>query len=260
MKISEKQLTKIINESIRKRLNEAKRLQTESELKNKIKSLVREELESFGGMEQFEESDDDSESKGKSVEKKPLHNPDGVSDQNNETKEQQLLRSSIEKFFKSPSSVGRKVDLAGYAYQLDGLKPTPGEDSKEMKNSRSLFVKKLNHEPNDQGYPYSFSTDEINRLASMISSNNKVRESVRSSFKKMLKEAEEKKNVGYHVGGFGYGKKKSKEELAKEKETNDHKFDDKYWADKNKKGEDVLKEMIAKSVRESINKMLNGNK
>lgn len=151
----------------------------EQKLKNYIKKLVREMIEMDGGMNQFEDNyKADYPHKGEN-EKKPLHNPNGTSDQNNENQEEEQLRSSVEKFFQSPSKSGRKVDIAGYAYQLDGIHPKEGEDSNEMKNSRSLFMKKLNHEPNDQGYPYSFSTDEINRLASMISSNNKMNESRR---------------------------------------------------------------------------------
>jgi hypothetical protein len=169
MKISEKQLTNIIEESVRKNLAEYR-------LKQMIKSIVRESIESMGGMYQFEADDDDksdSDNK-KSSEAKPLHNPNGVSDQNNETEEEQQIRSSVEKFFKSANSVGKKVDIAGYAYELDGIKPKSGEDTNEMKNSRGMFMKKLNHELNDQGYPYSFSTSEINHLASIISSNSKL--------------------------------------------------------------------------------------
>lgn len=191
MKITESKLTSIIENSVKKALNnygyilkeekkkEQKRTLDEQRLKAYIKGLIREMIEMDGGMNQFEDNyKADYAHKGEN-EKKPLHNPNGTSDQNNETQEEEQLRSSVEKFFQSPSKSGRKVDIAGYAYQLDGIHPKEGEDSNEMKNSRSLFMKKLNHEPNDQGYPYSFSTDEINKLASMISSNNKMNESRR---------------------------------------------------------------------------------
>lgn len=164
MQISESKLTSIIKECVDRRLMEYR-------LKTYIKGMVMEMLD-MGEMAQFEADDDDKE--GSEPSKKPLKNPDGTSDQNNETEKESQLRSSVEKFFKSTNSVGRKVDIAGYAYQLDGIRPKPGEDTNDMKNSRSLFMKKLNHEPNDQGYPYSFSTDEINRLASLISSNSKM--------------------------------------------------------------------------------------
>lgn len=237
----------------------------EAQVKNYIKKLIKEELESMDAYDQFEgDYKKDYPHKGEN-EKKPLKNPDGTSDQNNEDEREQQLRSSVEKFFKSPNTVGRKIDIAGYAYQLDGIKPTDGEDSNEMKNSRSLFMKKLNHEPNDQGYPYSFSTAEINRLASIISSNNTISEAVGSAIKKVIKEANTQPDVkknnmkGYPVGGFGHNKPKTQAEKDREKEEAEHRFDDKYWADKNKRGEEI-EEIVRKSVNKALKEWLSRNK
>ena len=235
-----------------------------AQLKRYIKNLIKESVESMGGYSQFEgDYKKDYPHKGEN-EKKPLHNPDGTSDQNNENEQEELLRSSVEKFFKSNNTVGRKIDIAGYAYQLDGIKPTPGEDSNEMKNSRSLFMKKLNHEPNDQGYPYSFSTAEINRLASMISSNNTISEAVSSAIRKVVSE------IGYHEKQYLANKPYDKKDT-------DRKKPEEMWShakkvDKRKKLEpvkgkevdhkgvnpfdhmsDKIDEVVARAVRKTIN-------
>jgi hypothetical protein len=171
MKITESQLANIIKES-------AKNALAEEMLKNKIKKMVRESLESFGGFTQFEEDDNEKEEAPKKLKK----SENGKADFNDETSEDKERRSSVEAFFKDPHR-----DIATYAYDLDGIKPKKGEDTNEMKNSRSLFVKKLNHELNDDGYPYSFSTAEINRLVSLISSSNSLSESVDKAVKLAMK-------------------------------------------------------------------------
>ena len=163
MKITESQLTKIISEATLKVINEAT-------LKSRIKSIIRETLESFDGFSQFEASDEDEKEDGDSetTERKPINNPDGVSDMNNETKDEHQLRNEIEAFFDNEKD-GRGVDIAPYAYRLYGVEDAKGKDTNDMKNARSKFMKCLHHEPNENGYPYSFTSAEINRLNSFIS-------------------------------------------------------------------------------------------
>lgn len=177
MKLTEKQLTNIIEESVKKNLMEYR-------LKQYIKNIVRESFESMGGFSQFEEEEDNNKSDKKSA-PKPIHNPNGVSDMNNETKEEEERRSQVEEFFKKEG-----VDIAPYAYQLYNVERTEGEDTNEMKNARSKFMKCLNHEPNEDGYPYSFDSAEINKLHSFISagqlSEAKINEAVRKAIKKVL--------------------------------------------------------------------------
>ena len=153
MKISEKQLTNIINESVKKNLAEYK-------LKQYIKGLVKESFDSMGAFSQFEDKDEESEPK--KLEKKD----NGVADFNHENENEEERRAQVEKFFGKPG-----VDIAQYAYKLYGITPREGEDTNEMKNARSKFMKCLNHEPNEAGYPYSFESQEVNKLQSMISSN-----------------------------------------------------------------------------------------
>ncbi len=154
VRINEGTLTRIIAESTRRAISEYL-------LEAKIRKAVRESIESMGDFSQFEESDED----GEKAERKPIHNPDGTSDMNNETKDEEELRDEVEGFFKS-----RGVNIAPYAYKLYGVEDTKGEDTNDMKNARSKFAKCLNHEPNENGYPYSFDSSEINSLHSYISS------------------------------------------------------------------------------------------
>ena len=163
MKITESQLKNIIAESTKRALSEYM-------LKNRIKGIVRETLESFGDFSQFEASDEDDEKdddEGTS-ERKPINNPNGVSDMNNETKDEHQLRNEAEAYFDNEKD-GRGVDIAPYAYKLYGVEDAKGKDTNDMKNARSKFMKCLNHEPNENGYPYSFTSAEINRLNSFIS-------------------------------------------------------------------------------------------
>lgn len=139
MKISEKQLFNIISESIKRNLKES--------------------FDYMGGFSQFE-ADDDNEPKN--LEK----SEDGKADFNKEDEKKQQRRAQIEAFFKKDG-----VDVAPYAYKLYGIAPADNEDTNEMKNARSKFMKCLNHEPNEQGYPYSFTSAEINRLQSLTSNN-----------------------------------------------------------------------------------------
>ena len=164
MTLNQEQLTNIIKESINNFI-------TEQKLKNHIKSLVRESLENFGDFSQYEARDNDDEDK------------DGrLSDMNTETDDEAETRDSIESFFKQPG-----VNNAPYAYKLYGVEPKEGEDTDEMKNARKKFSDCLNHEKNENGYPYSFNSEELNTLKEMISSNQ-LNEAINSAFKKVLKE------------------------------------------------------------------------
>ena len=154
MKISEEKLTNLINECVRKNL-------LEYQLKQRIKSIVRESFESMGDFSQFEAADSEDS------EPKPLKKSEnGKADFNDENGNEQERRAQVEKFFNQDG-----VDIAPYAYQLYHVEKREGDDTNEMKNARSKFMKCLNHEPNEAGYPYSFSSDETNKLQSMISSN-----------------------------------------------------------------------------------------
>ena len=160
MTLNQEQLSSIIKESINNFIAEQK-------LKNHIKSLVRESLENFGDFSQYEARHNDEE--------------DGrLSDMNTETDDEAETRDSIENYFKQPG-----VNNAPYAYKLYGVEPKEGEDTDEMKNARKKFSDCVNHEKNQNGYPYSFNSEELNALKGMISSNQ-LNEAINSAFKKVL--------------------------------------------------------------------------
>jgi hypothetical protein len=151
MVLNENKLKNIIRESIETYL-------FEEQLKNEIKNIVRESLENFGGMAQFESEDSEYSE----------HNEDDerLSDMNTESDDEKETRDSIEAFFKQPG-----VNNAPYAYSLYGVDAKEGQDTNEMKNARKKFADCLNHEKNENGYPYSFSSDQLNHLKGMISGN-----------------------------------------------------------------------------------------
>ena len=160
MTLNQEQFTHIIKESINNFIAEQK-------LKNHIKSLVRESLENFGGFSQYEARDNDDE--------------DGrLSDMNTETDDEAETRDSIENFFKQPG-----VNNAPYAYELYGVEAKEGQDTNDMKNARKKFADCVNHEKNENGYPYSFSSNELNTLKGMIS-GNQLNEAINRAFKKIL--------------------------------------------------------------------------
>jgi hypothetical protein len=150
MILSENELKNIIQESIETTL-------FEMQLKNEIKALVRESLERYGDFSQFESSE---ETHGESDEDERL------SDMNTESEDEKETRDSIEAFFKQPG-----VNNAPYAYSLYGVEAKEGQDTNDMKNARKKFADCLNHEKNENGYPYSFSSDQLNHLKGMISGN-----------------------------------------------------------------------------------------
>lgn len=147
----------------------------EKMLKNKIKQIVRESLESMGKFNAFEDKDD---------------NIDGrEADINNESPSEKRRRSEVENFFKKKGQSKSKsgINNAYFAYKLSGVEPKKGKDTNAMKNARSQFEKKLNHEKNDAGYEASFSSEEINNLQSYISST-KLSEAVSNAIKKVLRD------------------------------------------------------------------------
>ena len=166
MKITESKLQNIIEES-------TKRALAEYHLKSVIKGMIREMFESPDGLSQFESSDSEPEKLEKS--------DSGKADFNHENKDEEERRAQVEKFFGKPG-----VDIAQYAYKLYNVIPKEGEDTNEMKNARGKFMKCLNHEPNESGYPYSFSSEETNKLQSMISSNQ-LNESIDNAVKNAIK-------------------------------------------------------------------------
>lgn len=161
MTLNQEQLTNIIKESINNFIAEQK-------LKNHIKSLVRESLENFGGFSQYEVRDDEEDGR--------------LSDMNTETDNEAETRDSIENFFKQPG-----VNNAPYAYKLYGVEAKDGQDTNDMKNARKKFADCVNHEKNENGYPYSFNSEELNTLKGMIS-GNQLDEAINKAMKKILKE------------------------------------------------------------------------
>ena len=151
MTLTEKDIRKIVRERVENYLFEQK-------LKNEIKAMVRESLENFGAMSQFEVDDKDENNVNTDDER--------LSDMNTETSDEKETRDSIEAFFKQPG-----VNNAPYAYSLFGVDAKDGQDTNEMKNARKKFADCLNHEKNENGYPYSFSSDQLNTLKGMISGN-----------------------------------------------------------------------------------------
>lgn len=141
----------------------------EKQLKAAIKQIVRESLENYGAFNTYEE--DNKEDDGKDGRR---------ADMNSENEKEEKLRSEVESYFKQPG-----VDCAYFAYRLANVDSKEGSDTNEMKNARSLFMKKLNHEDNESGYPYSFDSSEVNRLHSLISSDQ-ISEAVNKAMKKVL--------------------------------------------------------------------------
>lgn len=154
MTLTEKDIRKIVRERVENYLFEQK-------LKNEIKTMVRESLENFGAMYQFEVDDNDERD-----ENNVDTDDERLSDMNTETTDEKETRDSIEAFFKQPG-----VNNAPYAYSLYGVDAKEGQDTNEMKNARKKFADCLNHEKNENGYPYSFSSDQLNTLKGMISGN-----------------------------------------------------------------------------------------
>ena len=111
---------------------------------------------------------DKEKSKKKHHKKTKSIDDNGHGDENDKEKSDDFKKrvNQIEEFFKQPG-----VNVAQYAYRLFDVDVVEGKDTDEMKNARSLFMKKLYHEENEDGYPYSFDSDELIKLEGLISSN-----------------------------------------------------------------------------------------
>ena len=144
-----------------------KKVINENTIRNiRAKSIKKHLNESFFGNEYNEFEEDDNR----------------LSDMNQESDDDKEVRDSIESFFKQPG-----VNNAPYAYALYNVKAEEGKDTNEMKNARKKFADCINHTKNENGYPYSFDSAELNRLKNMISSNQ-LSEAIRKSIKKVLNE------------------------------------------------------------------------
>lgn len=124
-------------------------IKEEQILKQYIKRLVRESLENMAANYNFEE-------KGES----------DNGEESGESKNVKRRRLQVQKFFSQDG-----INPAAYAYKLFNVEPVEGDDTNDMKNARSLFMKKLHNEKNTDGYPYEFTSEEVNSLYSMISGN-----------------------------------------------------------------------------------------
>ena len=89
-----------------------------------------------------------------------------MADIHDETQSEKIVRNQVEEFFKQPG-----VDNAPYAYKLYNVIPKKGKDTNDMKNARKKFADNVNHAKNQNGYAYTFTSAEINRLQSMISNS-----------------------------------------------------------------------------------------
>lgn len=126
----------------------AKRLMTEQQLANYVYKLVRESLDYLSMMSNEASNDSEEEENG------------------DDKKRNNRRRQEVEEFFKQPG-----VNPAQYAYKLYSVEPVEGNDTNDMKNARSKFMKCLNHDKNQDGYEYAFDSSEVNTLFSMISGN-----------------------------------------------------------------------------------------
>jgi len=138
-----------------------KKLMTEQQFKQYITRLVKESLEALGNYN-FEEKEEDSNNNNNSSEQ----DNDDSGSKSVETEKSKRKRQQIEKFLGQPG-----VNPAQYAYKLYNVTPIEGKDTNDMKNARGLFMKKLHHEKNSDGYPYTFDSEETIKLYSMISGN-----------------------------------------------------------------------------------------
>lgn len=156
----------------------SKKVMNESQFSDLIYRMVNESLDALSGYN-FESNDNTNDNNAQNDDSKRRNN---------------RRRQQVEAFFKQPG-----VNPAAYAYRLYRVKPVEGDDTNDMKNARSKFMKCLNHEKNEDGYEYAFDSSEVNTLFSMISGNelkeNKISLSesdimymVNESVKRILKE------------------------------------------------------------------------
>lgn len=171
MKIRGSQLSNIISESIIKIVTEEA---IKAKVKNRVKAIIKESFENQSDFTQFEKE----EKKTKS----PMSSSDDerLADIHSETEAEKTKRNQVEAFFKKPG-----VDNAPYAYELYGVIPREGEDTNDMKNARKKFSDNVNHAKNSNGYAYTFTSGEINRLQSLIS-NSQLSEAIDNAFRKVF--------------------------------------------------------------------------
>ena len=155
------ELNRIISECILEYISDGRNLAT-----------VTESLSELGYMDTEEAADKnkDDETDGR------------LSDENLENSKEARRRSNVEDFFKRPG-----VNNAPYAYKLYGVKAKKGKDTNAMKNARKKFSDNVNHATNQNGYPYSFTSPEINRLQTMITDNELSESVVRKVLEKVRK-------------------------------------------------------------------------
>jgi hypothetical protein len=92
---------------------------------------------------------------------------EGSEESGEEREVEKKRRRQIEAYFQQ-----KGINPAQFAYKLFGVTPVEGDDTNDMKNARSLFMKKVYNRENDEGSTYQFTPDETTRLRSMISSND----------------------------------------------------------------------------------------
>lgn len=176
MQITGSELARLIKESIQQ---EVRNYLIKETAKKRVLKMLKEEFENWGNYYQYEEEGEDVGRKSK--ESQNLDD-ERLADIHSETSSEKKVRSQVENFFKQPG-----VDNAPYAYKLYNVRPEKGKDTNDMKNARKKFADNVNHATNQNGYAYTFTSAEINRLQSMIS-NSELQE---QSFRKTKKEIEE---------------------------------------------------------------------
>lgn len=127
----------------------SKKLMTEEQITSLIYRMVKESFDAMPSNFDFE-----------------VKNQNSDDEADDDKKRGDKYRQEVEAFFKQPG-----VNPAQYAYDLYGVTPVEGDDTNDMKNARSKFMKCLNHETNQDGYEYAFNSEEINKLKLMMSSN-----------------------------------------------------------------------------------------
>lgn len=139
-----------------------KKLMTEHQFKQYITRLVKESLEAISNYYPEAKEEDSNDN----IDNSPKQDNNDSDTKSVETEKSKRKRQQIEKFLAQPG-----VNPAQYAYKLYNVTPIEGKDTNEMKNARGLFMKKLHHEKNSDGYPYTFDSEETIKLYSMISGN-----------------------------------------------------------------------------------------
>ena len=196
----------------------AKKYLNEEQVSSLIYRMVRESLEAMPSNFNFEESNSD--------------NSGNSQDNGSESSDFKRKRLQIQKFFSQDG-----VNPAAYAYNLFDVEPVEGNDTNEMKNARSLFMKKLHNEQNQDGSTYDFTSEEVNTLHSLISGDeiseskngkvlmneeqftNFITEMVNESIKRLMNENGLRYGLSKALG-TQYAKNVDREAAAKKKAQN----------------------------------------